>query len=34
MKSVRDIGVMFKYSYKDKNGIFMFDVTVGPGQYQ
>ncbi len=34
MKSMRDIGVTFKYSYKDKNGIFMFDVTLGPGQYQ
>jgi hypothetical protein len=34
MKAMRDLNVVFKYSYKDKNGTFLFDVTISPDQYQ
>jgi len=30
---MRDIGVTFKYNYRDKNGIFIFDIIVGPNKY-
>ena len=33
MKSLRKAGVIFKYIYKDKNGIFLFEITVGPNEY-
>jgi hypothetical protein len=33
MKAMRDIGVTFKYNYRDKNGIFIFDIIVGPNKY-
>ncbi len=34
MQAMRDLGVTFKYSYKDKNGVFLFEISVGPDQYQ
>lgn len=34
MKAMRDLDVTFKYSYKDKNGSFLFDITISPTQYQ
>lgn len=34
MKAMRDIGVTFKYNYRDKNGIFIFDIVIGPDKYR
>ena len=34
MKVLRDLGVTFKYSYRDKNGIFLFDIIIVPDKYQ
>lgn len=33
MKAMRDLGVTFKYNYRDKNGIFIFDIVIGPDKY-
>ncbi len=34
MKPMRDLGVTFKYNYRDKNGIFIFDIVIGPDKYR
>ncbi len=34
MKAMRDLGVTFKYNYRDKNGIFIFDIVIGPDKYR
>lgn len=34
MKAMRDLDVTFKYNYRDKNGIFLFDIIIGPDKYQ
>lgn len=34
MKSLRDLKVTFIYSYKDKNGKELFDITITPEQYK
>lgn len=34
MKSMRDNKTIIKYSYKDKTGMYLFDISVKPEQYQ
>jgi len=34
MKYLRDNNVIVKYYYKDKNGAYLFDISVSPKQYE
>lgn len=34
MQTMREYETTFKYSYKDMNGVFLFDITVKPEQYK
>lgn len=34
LKALRNLGITFIYSYKDKNGVSLFDITITPEQYK
>lgn len=34
LKALRNLGITFIYSYKDKNGVSLFDITITPKQYK
>lgn len=34
LKALRNLRITFIYSYKDKNGVSLFDITITPEQYK